>query len=444
MNRPARIALTCVIALAVTGAQAGCAEKPGGSGAPPSPPVAEWHTWALGSPHDVVVAASPMPRLALSNSELARTDRWRGRTATEPWMRLNLALVSSSNIDPPRAARAYALTSVAMNDAVVTSAYGHAHPRPGRSFPAEDAAVAGAASRVLAYLFPHASAARLDRLAEVAASTRSGPGRAAAEGLALGRAVANKVIARARRDGSARRWHGALPPGPGTWRPAPGQHSAPEDPLAGSWRTWVLRSGSELRPPPPPAYDSPRFRRDALELVHPSAPMTLERQRIAWFWAGGVGSPLPPGVWNEVALAYMRRDRLNTAQAARALALLNVAMADTGIATWDVKFAYWGERPVNAIRDLGIARHWKPFLPTPSFPGYVSAHSAFSGAASEVLAALFPTDARSFRAKAVEAGVSRLYGGIHFRADHEQGLILGRRIGRLVISKAGVGPLRLR
>jgi len=170
------------------------------------------------------------------------------------------------------------------------------------------------------------------------------------------------------------------------------------------------------------------------------AHLTPEEKRIAKFWEGGVGSPLPPGVWNEVALAYVRRDRLSTPEAARVFALLNIAMADTGVAVWNAKYTYWSARPENAIRELGLGARWSPFLRTPPFPSYVSAHSAYSGAASEVLAFLFPKDAARFRAKAVQAGMSRLYGGIHFRADHEAGLALGRRIGRLVVDRTrGIG-----
>jgi len=110
-------------------------------------------------------------------------------------------------------------------------------------------------------------------------------------------------------------------------------------------------------------------------------------------------------------------------------------MADTAVATWDAKYAYWAPRPETAMRDLGVDRHWRPFLTTPPFPSYVSAHSSFSGAASEILATLFPRDAAAFRATAVQAGMSRLYGGIHYRFDHDAGLTLGRRIGQLVLHR---------
>jgi hypothetical protein len=196
-----------------------------------------------------------------------------------------------------------------------------------------------------------------------------------------------------------------------------------------------MRSGAQFRPAPPPRFGSPRYIAEARELLDLRQDLTAEQKRIAKFWEGGVGTPLPPGVWNSVAMAYVRRDRLSTPRAARVFALLNVAMADTGVAVWDAKYTYWTTRPQNAIHDLGLDRNWKPFLATPPFPAYVSAHSAFSAAAGDVLAYLFPRDAAQFRAKTEEAGISRLYGGIHFRADHEAGLSLGHNIGQLVIDR---------
>ena len=76
---------------------------------------------------------------------------------------------------------------------------------------------------------------------------------------------------------------------------------------------------------------------------------------------------------------------------------------------------------------------WLPLITTPPFPTYVSGHSTTSGAASEVLARFFPTEASQLRAAGEEAALSRLYGGIHFRADNEAGLELGRKIARTAI-----------
>ena len=114
----------------------------------------------------------------------------------------------------------------------------------------------------------------------------------------------------------------------------------------------------------------------------------------------------------------------------------DMAMADAGVASWDAKFAYWNLRPENVIRDLGIAKNWKPLLDTPFFPAYVSGHATYSGAAGEVLAHLFPSDAKLWRAKAEEASISRLYGGIHYRSDSVVGLRMGRELGRLTVRHA--------
>jgi hypothetical protein len=431
--------------------------------------VETWPTWVLSAPDEIAVPPPPVPGSVAERSdaaELARlahdpgprgaaiVRRWDQASATEPWTNLNVAFVSGTNIDPPRAARAYALTSVAMYDAVVAAGYWkrrYRRPAPDvrgamlhsaahAGYPSERAAAAGAASRTLAYLFPHESATRLDRMADEAAGSRvlggaSYPSDVEA-GLDLGRAVAGRVIAGARTDGSQETWHARPPRGREQWSPSPGGAANPADPLAGTWRRWVLTSGSQFRPPPPPTFGGARFVSEARELIRLRTALTPEQQRIAHFWAGAVGSPLPPGVWNQIAVAYAGRDKLSTAPAARLFALLNVAMADTATATWDAKFAYWSPRPENAIRDLGLARHWRPFLATPPFPSYVSAHSAFSGAASEVLARQFPSDAPQFREKAEQAGISRLYGGIHYRADHVVGLRLGRKVGVLAIAAA--------
>jgi membrane-associated phospholipid phosphatase len=135
-------------------------------------------------------------------------------------------------------------------------------------------------------------------------------------------------------------------------------------------------------------------------------------------------------------IRYLGRRDLSTPASTRVFALLNVAQADAGVASWDSKYAYWFPRPENGIRDLGIDRKWTPYLATPFFPAYVSGHSTYSGAAGEVLAHLFPDDARFWRARAREAGYSRLLGGIHWPIDDREGNRMGVRIGRLVVDHA--------
>jgi PAP2 superfamily len=364
-----------------------------------------------------------------------------------------MQLVSQREKNPPRSSRAYALVSVAMYDAAVSAShwkyrYRRKPPRmrslvprpPDPSYPSEYAAVAGAGSRVIAYAFPEASKAGLDLAAEEAARSPvlagvSFPSDAEA-GLRLGRAVAKRVIAKAKRDGSTRRWNGKRPHGRGYWDPPAGSLARPVEPLAARWDTWVLRNGKQLRPPPPPRFGSAKFRAEARELVRLKKNLTPKQKRIATFWAGGQGTPLPAGVWNQVMFSYVPKQHLSVPKQTRLFALLNVAMSDAGVAAWDAKFTYWNPRPENGIRDLGLDRRWKSYIDTPFFPAYVSGHSTYSAAAGEVLAHLFPKDADLWRAKAREAGLSRLLGGIHWRSDNVYGSRMGREIGRLVVRRA--------
>ena len=201
----------------------------------------------------------------------------------------------------------------------------------------------------------------------------------------------------------------------------------------------MLTSGSQFRAPPPPAFGSPEFIAQAHEVVEAKKNLTDEQKRAAKFWAGGQGTPLPAGIWNQVTLAYLRDLKPTHPQAERAMALVNVAMADAGIAAWDTKYAYWDPRPENGIRDLGIDPNWEPYLvDTPFFPSYISGHSTYSGAVAEVLTFLFPPWSKDFHDKATEASNSRMWGGIHWRLDSVVGLEVGKKVGQATIERAKI------
>lgn len=458
--------------LAMTIVVSGCGESDGSPSRAPAPdaePTAgTWKTWVLESPSQIAVAPPPGAdsaaaardvrelNAAVEERTTAQEKQAREQSAesvVEPWLGHAMSLVSQREKNPPAASRSYGLVSVAMHDAALAAyhwMYRYNRKAPERdpvvspgsdpSYPSADAAIAGAASRVLSYLYPEVPQARFDQDADDAARLRVIAGTSypsdTAAGLKLGRAIGERVVAVAKRDGSTREWKGERPRGRGYWEPPPGSLARPVEPLAGTWDTWVLRDGRQLRPGPPPPFDSARFRAEAEEVVRMKARLTPEQARIARFWAGGQGTPLPPGVWNQVMFSYVRDERLSIPLQTRVFALLNVAMADAGVASWDAKYAYWNPRPENAIRDLGIAKNWKPLLDTPFFPAYVSGHATYSGAAGEVLAHLFASDAKLWRSKAAEAGISRLYGGIHYRSDNVVGQRMGREIGRLTVRHA--------
>jgi membrane-associated phospholipid phosphatase len=414
-------------------------------------PPAEWKTWVLSSPNEIRVPLPPEAgSAALDQAErmFAAADasdqealaRWDRNPAPAPWIERAMEFVSQRPKDPPYSSRAYGYVSVAMYDAAVAAAHWREH-YGGSTYPDSHAAIAGAASRVLAYLFPEQPAQRLDADADQAArfavtSEENSPAGAVA-GLELGREVASRVIASAKRDGLTTPWNGERPPlTPAYWAPPPGSAARPVQPMAGTWRTWVIGSPTPFRAPLPPRYGSPEFDRGVRTVIEAKERLTEEQRRAALFWAGGEGTALPAGIWEGVIIEYLRDRDLSLEEETRVFALASVAMADAGVASWDSKYHYWYPRPENAIRDSGSDPNWKPLIPTPFFPAYTSGHATYSAAVAEVLSYLFPEEADEWRRKAREAADARIWGGIHWPWDSEAGLAAGRKIGELVVERA--------
>jgi membrane-associated phospholipid phosphatase len=339
----------------------------------------------------------------------------------------------------------------AMYDAVIAAwdaQVAHARPSPGAtsdqitplvgvdparpSFPSEHAAVAGAAAVVLTYLLPDAEPGRFAALAKEAAESRLVAGAAFRSdieaGLALGEAVGEKAVARGKADGSDAKWDPAtMPKGPGIWQPTPpGFVETPVNPLAGSWKTWILESGDQVRPAAPPKYGSPAWQAENDAVTDIAAHLTFDQERAATWW--GTASPfmLFTG-WAEDLIDKAGED---LPHAARILAYMHVAIADAVIAIWDAKYTWWTSRPITEIPDL------KPVLPTPPYPAYPSGYSSVVGSASTVLGHFFPEAADDLIARAAEAAASRAWAGIHYVIDDDIGLAMGRQVGRLAVSVA--------
>jgi membrane-associated phospholipid phosphatase len=340
-------------------------------------------------------------------------------SAVRPWIELELRAIASHSTNPVRASRALAHLSGGMYLAALSG------PE------AREDAVAGAASTVLLHFYPD-EAISIGELAEKLADPESAA-------FARGRLAGRLLVARAQTDGSDAVWTGRPPTGPGYWVPTPPAYIyPPPEPLAGTWRTWNLREGSQFRPGPPPEYGSAQFRAELREVYAVSQSLTAEQKGIADFWADGAGTVTPPGHWNQIALDMLEPAGWSTLLESRLFSALNTAQADAFIACWDAKYTYWSLRPVTAVRRL-IDRSWLSYITTPAFPAYVSGHSTTSGAAATVLGAFLPGQARELDAMAGEAAISRLYGGIHFRSDNEAGLELGRRVGGVATRAYHVG-----
>ncbi len=360
-----------------------------------------------------------------------------GDALTLPWTQLQLRRYVKHKMMPTRGARGLGLVHVAMHDTWLLANENELDAR---------LAVSMAAADVLAYLFP-AEERGFERIVFALAAQLTGQQRdalpvAAGRAMALGRGVGSAVIAHAEADGAQYGWNGARLQwygegrdyGPGTWEPTPPYHYFPPDePYAPRWRPWVLERADQYRPVPPP-YGSPAFLAALDDIIEVNRALSEEQLRIARFWVDGHGSVTPPGHWNEIAIEHARRARLDDGTTARLFVELNMALADTFIAVWDAKFYYWTSRPVtDARRVLGL--EFKPAILTPPFPSYPSGHAGFSGASAEVLAEYFPDHAPALRAMAEEAANSRRLGGIHYRYDNDDGLTLGRKVARLVLTR---------
>ncbi len=205
-------------------------------------------------------------------------------------------------------------------------------------------------------------------------------------------------------------------------------NSRPLEPLAGRWRTYVLTSGSEVHLPAPPRLLSQQTRAELAELRSLQSQRTPQIQAAIDFW--NAQPAFKP--WTEKQLDLIRTRGINTPQAHRGLALLHVAIYDAVIAAWHWKYRYFRLRPDLFDHSL------QPSVAPPLDPTYPSEHATIAGAASQMLAHLFPQDADTLRASAEEAALSRVQAGVNYRSDIEAGLELGRAVADLVINRRAV------
>jgi hypothetical protein len=377
------------------------------------------------------------------------------------WNDVSLSLVQRSSATPPVAARALAMTHVAIYDVVNSIEPTYQSFRVQYSVApttSREAAAASAAYRVLLHIFPSERSQLENALANSLAQVSEGPDKAA--GIRLGEIVAGQVIAWREADGSQR--SASYTPGtsPGQWRPTPPEFKPALLPHWSSVTPFGIKYASQFRPSLPPSLSSEEYARDFQEVrtlgAINSDARTADETKIAYFWADGPGTVTPPGHWNKIAQTVARSNGLSPRENARLFALLNVALADAAIVCWDMKFTcnFW--RPITAIHEADTdgndrtARdaNWRPLLDTPPFPSCTSGHSTFSGAAAEVLALTLGRDSvpftdisgldkasrtySSFTQAAEQAGRSRIYAGIHFQFDNRAGLESGHAVGRYI------------
>jgi len=403
---------------------------------------------------------------------------------------------------PTRSSRAMAIVHIAMFDSVNAVVGGFESYTRLPAVSAEtsaEAAIAQAAHDTLVSLFP-SHAPRLNPLLQDDLDALA-DGQAKENGIALGSEAAAAILAMRAGDGSEMVEPYESSDMPGFWRPDP--INPDQEPLGEEWfrvTPFVLNSATQFRVPPPPAMDSPEYTEAYEEvkaiggdgIVTPTI-RTEEQTQIGLYWAYD-GTPslcAPPRLYNQITTQLAGEQEVSGIETVRLLALVNVAMADAGIAIWESKYFYDYWRPVTAIReaDEGMGPTGlgdgnpdtiadPTYVPlcapasnlagpnfTPPFPAYPSGHAGFGGSLFETLRNFFGTDdiaftfvsdewngetvdnqgnvrpliPRTFSSLSeaeAENGQSRIYLGIHWQFDITEGIAQGRKVGDHVFNNA--------
>jgi membrane-associated phospholipid phosphatase len=310
-----------------------------------------------------------------------------------------------------------------------------------RRYYADRGAVAGASVIALSYLFPLAAdVTTLENmvLAQAAAVPQaSRPAFAAGE--AIGRAVGAEIVIRAKGDGWTNPFTARPPVGAAYWTSNTDPFTLVGGQLPGVTR-WFLRSAKQFRSGPPPAFGSAEFKAALAQVrafsdLKADDPERIRQVGIAAYWALNPGTSLASGFWLDVASKEIAAHGFSERKATHLYALLSATIADATIGCWDAKMHYWLVRPWKADTKIVPATA----VGRPNHPSYPSGHSCVSGSAAEVLSAFFPDKRAALDAMVTEAGMSRVYGGIHYAFDCDAGQLLGRSVARFAIRSDASG-----
>ncbi len=412
------------------------------------------------------------------------------------WFSLYVDLCQgTAGYSPPVVSRTLGYAGVTLYEAVVPGIPGYQSlagqlngldplPAPEHGSSYHWPTVANAAmARITELLFPTATPelkAEIEQLADDFSGTFSSEAgeNVIARSEARGRSVADAIYIWSLDDGG----HGghtrnfpadymAPPAEPWNWVPTPQLDGAPPQqiPLQPTWgqnRPFMLPMGGNPNADCHPGYypdfstdPESDFYAEALEVYTAVNNVTPEQVEIALFWADDPGATAtPPGHSCAILTQVLELENANLARAAEGYAKLGIAVADAFIACWHTKFETYLVRPITYIREnVPGGDAWETIVNTPPFPEYTSGHSVQSGAAFQVLSDLFGEDYEitdkfhlnragterhfnSFSEMADEAALSRLYGGIHYRAAIELGVTQGRCIGSQVRALAFNSP----
>ncbi len=247
-----------------------------------------------------------------------------------------------------------------------------------------------------------------------------------------------------------------LPTGIGFWVPTYPKYQSALQPYWGFNRSFITKSAELSQPSTPIPYSSDTsslFYKEAFLVYSTVKNIKPEEKTIAQFWSDDPGQPgTPPGHSISIATQVLKKEQYNLAKSVEVYAKVSICVADAFISCWRWKYVYNYVRPISFIRSK-IDSTFISLLETPPFPEYTSGHSVQSGATAKVLTETFgnnytftdathanrtdingaPRTFKSFYDFAAEAGISRLYGGIHYREAIEKGVEQGIKVGTEVV-----------
>lgn len=258
----------------------------------------------------------------------------------------------------------------------------------------------------------------------------------------------------------------------GYWEPTTPDYMDAVEPFWGKIQVLAMDSANQFKPEPPYAFSrdskSP-FWQELREVYEVSKNLTDEQKEIARFWdcnpfvsehtghlTAANKKMTPGGHWIAIAGLVAQQTKAPLVKTAQTYALTAVALFDGFISCWEEKFRSQTVRPITLIQQH-IDRRWEPYLQTPPFPEYTSGHSVISASAATVLTHLYGDSLafrdtteleygmgersfQSFYQASDEAGISRLYGGIHYRTTCIRGADQGRRVGKWIVDRVKVTP----
>lgn len=387
------------------------------------------------TPMPTTTLASLIPAHAASDAQAAWAQ------PIPAWAELGMDAIARARLTPNRAARDLATLSVAFNDSYFVMDAARAQ----KVEVSEDAMLAAVGQQTLMYLHPSDDVAWQQAYGVavwMGAWNKHDSAQAVANGIQLGKAVANAILDRVRDDGAAAPqtfdWpESIIPPGQPTpvppvdrWRPTlPDQ---PIDPLWGKVRLIGLSSADGLATAAPPNWDAEAFAATRTAFAATQHALTDEQRTTAQKWAAGPGTRTVAGLWFKVARMLAFDARLDNRATAQVYAALGVTLHNAFVVSWADAYRYLVPRPANWMRASDPA--WSPVVQAPSAPSYPSDDAVTSYAVADVLAAFFPAQKAQLAATADEAARAQVYAGVHWQIDTDAGADQGHRVGQAMLT----------